>query len=277
LSNAPVAGSPGGLVDDLPTERFVSATGRDRIVAAVLVTTGGAGLIIGLDSRVVWRSVVVGAGGLLLCVLAGRVLFPSGTLWAKRGLPSIVLAYSLLLGGFIGIESFFPRALDDVRGMSAFVGGLFLSGGTISWSAGAWLQSKRALWWLRPSVRSMSALVFATGVVVAGVLVVSGAPIPLALLGWMIAGLGMGTAFNAVTEAMYRSTPPERIGAATSATQLGGSLVGAVTAGTNGTLNNVADRLDWTHRSASWLVLTFQIGMMALVVLAVSRVRVVGE
>ncbi len=277
LTTAPVAAAPGDLVDDLPPERFVTATGRDRVVAAVLVTAGGAGIIVGLGSRVVWRGVVAGAIGLAMCAFAGRVLFPGGTIRARRGLPSIVLAFSLLLGGFIGIESFFPRVLDDVRGMSAFVGGLFLSGGTISWSTGAWLQSKRAWWWLRPSVRTMSALVFALGVVVAGVLVVSGAPIPLALVGWVVAGLGMGTAFNAVTEAMYRSTPPERIGAATSATQLGGSLVGAITAGTNGTLNNVADRLGWTHRSASWLVLAFQIGVMCLVVLGVSRVRVVGE
>ena len=275
LTTAPIVAAPSLRAE--AAERFVTATGRDRVVAAVLVTAGGAGIIVGLDSRAVWHGVVVGAFGLVLCAFAGRVLFPCGTIRARRGLPSIVLAFSLLLGGFIGIETFFPRALDDVRGMSAFVGGLFLSGGTISWSTGAWLQSKRASWWLRPSVRTSSALVFALGVVIAGVLVVSGAPIPLALAGWVVAGLGMGTAFNAVTEAMYRSTPPERIGAATSATQLGGSLVGAITAGTNGTLNNVADRLGWTHRSASWLVLAFQVGVMCLVVLGVSRVRVVGE
>jgi MFS family permease len=273
LTTAPI--SSGGT--SAGGERFVTATGRDRVFAALTVTAGGAALIVALDSPVVWRGVVIGVLGLVLCIFAGRVLFPAGTIRGRHGLASIVLAYSLLLGGFIGIEAFFPRALDDVRGMSAFVGGLFLSGGTVSWSAGAWLQSKRAYWWLRPSVRSISALVLAVGVVVAGVSVVSGAPIPLALLGWVIAGLGMGTAFNAVTEAMYRSTPPERIGAATSATQLGGSLVGAVAAGTNGTLNNIADRLDWMPRSAAWLVLAFQIGVMALVVLGVSRMRVEGE
>lgn len=277
LTTSSVAASPDSLGNSAAAERFVTATGRDRVLAAITVTAGGAALIVALDSHVVWRGVIVGAVGVGLCVFAGRVLFPAGTIRARPGLASIVLAYSLLLGGFIGIETFFPRTLDDVRGMSAFIGGLFLSGGTISWSIGAWLQSKRALWWLRPSVRTLSGLVFAAGVVAAGVLVVSGAPIPLALFGWMIAGLGMGTAFNAVTEAMYRSTPPERIGAATSATQLGGSLVGAVTAGTNGTLNNVADRLDWTPRSASWLVLAFQISVMGLVVLGVSRVRVAGE
>ena len=275
LTTAPIDIDP--ALSSEGDERFITATGRDRVLAALTVTAGGAGLIVALDSRVLWRGIIIGAVGVGLCVFAGRVLFPAGTVRARPGLASIVLAYSLLLGGFIGIETFFPRTLDDVRGMSAFVGGLFLSGGTISWSAGAWLQSKRALWWLRPSVRALSALVFAVGVVTAGVLVVSGAPIPLALLGWVVAGLGMGTAFNAVTEAMYRSTPPERIGAATSATQLGGSLVGAVTAGTNGTLNNIAGRLDWTARSASWLVLAFQISVMGLVVLGVSRVRVAGD
>ena len=279
LSTAPVEPVPALSAgsDAFATERFVTAAGRSRVIAAVTVTAGGAGLIVGLGQQVVWRGLVVGAIGVALCTIAGRVLFPAGTIRARSGLASIVVAYSLLLGGFIGIETFFPRALDDLRAMSAFVGGLFLSGGTISWSAGAWLQSKRAVWWLRPPVRTASAMVFAGGVAAAGILVVSGAPIALALLGWIVAGLGMGTAFNAVTEAMYRSTPPERIGAATSATQLGGSLVGAVTAGTNGTLSNIADRLGWTNRSASWLVLAFQIGVMALVVLGVSRVRVIGE
>ena len=258
-------------------ERFWIASARERIIAAFSVTLGGAGLVIGFDQRILWRVMAFVLFGGILCAHSGRTLFPKGVVSSRQGLPSIVLAFAMLLGGFIGIEAFFPKALSDVRGLSAFVGGVFLSTGTVFWSVGAWLQGKRTELWIRPTVRTLSALVFFLGVVIAGVGVVSGAPLPLALAGWLLAGLGMGTTFNAITEAMYRSTPPERIGAATSATQLGGSLVAAVATGTNGAISNAADRAGWTPRSGAWSVLAFEICVVAFVVFAVSRVRVLRE
>lgn len=258
-------------------DRFWNATNRERVIAAFVVTFGGAALVSALDQPTLLRGLLLGAVSVALIGSVSRSLFPAGTYRARPGMASIVAAYGLLMGSFVGVESFFPKVLDDVRGTSAFIGGLFLSGGTVFWTLGAAYQSRHGERWKRPRTRTLSALPLTVGLLFAGATVVAGLPIPVSLLGWAIAGLGMGMTFNAVTECMYRSAPVERIGAATSATQLAGSLFSAVAAGTNGALRNAGDRSGWSARSGSWLVFVFQGALAMLVLAAVSRVRATGD
>lgn len=258
-------------------DRFWSATNGERVIAAFVVTLGGAALVAGLDQPTLLRGVVVSALGVALIASVARSIFPAGTFRARSGMASIVLAYGLLIGGFVGIESFLPKALDDLRGTSAFVGGLFLSTGSVSWTLGAAYQSRNGEQWKRIGTRTAWAAPLTFGALFCGATIVGGAPIPISLVGWVVAGLGMGMTFNAVTESMYRSTPMERIGAATSATQLAASLLSAVAAGTNGAILNAADRSGWSIRSAFWLVFAFQAALAAVVLLAVSRVRADGD
>jgi MFS family permease len=276
LSNRPME-SDDQLVTDSKSERFYSATGGQRVVAAFVVTLGAAALIIALSQHSLARGLLFGVIGVVLCALTISTLYPTGTLKAKAGLPSIVLAYGLLLGGFVGIESFFPKALDDVRNLSAFVGGLFLSTGTVAWTAGAWLESSRTSTWSRVKTRRLGVCALAIGSIFGGYCIVSGAPLALGIIGWLGAGLGMGLTFNAVTAAIYRSTPPERVGAATSATQLAGSLIAAISTGINGAILNITDRARWNAQSSAYVVLGFQSALMLLVVFAVFCVRVEGD
>ena len=258
-------------------DHFWSATNGERVVAAFVVTLGGAVLVAGLDQPSLMRGVVVSAVGVALIASVARSLFPAGTFLARPGMASIVLAYGLLIGGFVGVESFIPKVLDDLRGTSAFVGGLFLSAGTVSWTLGAAYQSRHGEQWKRIGTRTAWAFPLTVGVVFCGATIVGGAPMPISLVGWVVAGLGMGMTFNAVTESMYRTAPTERIGAATSATQLAASLLSAVAAGTNGAIRNGADRSGWSTRSAFWLVFSFQAALAVVVLLAVSRVRADGD
>ncbi len=258
-------------------DRFWSATNGERVVAAFVVTLGGAALVAGLDQPTPVRGVVMSALGVALIASVARSLFPAGTFLARPGMSSIVLAYGLLIGGFVGVESFLPKVLDDLRGTSAFVGGLFLSAGTVSWTLGAAYQSRHGERWKRIGTRTAWAFPLTFGVLFCGATIVGGLPIPISLVGWVVAGLGMGMTFNAVTESMYRTAPTERIGAATSATQLAASLLSAVAAGTNGAIRNAADRSGWSIRSAFWLVFAFQAALALVVLLCISRVRADGD
>ena len=258
-------------------DRFWNATNRERVVAAFVVTIGGAALVTALDQPTVPRGLLTGALSIGLIASVSRSLFPAGTFRAAPGMASIVLAYGLLMGGFVGVESFFPRVLDDLRGTRAFIGGLFLSGGTVFWTLGAAYQSRHVERWKRTGTRTLWAVPLTAGVLFSGATVVAGLPIPMSLIGWAVAGLGMGMTFNAVTESMYRSAPTERIGAATSATQLAGSLASAIAAGGNGAIRNAADRSGWSIRSGSWLVFGLQAALAVLVLAAVSRVRATGD
>ena len=267
----------GSAVGVAGRDRFWNATNDERVVAAFVVTLGGAALVAGLDQPTPARVAVVSTLGVVLIASVARSLFPAGTFRARPGMASIVLAYGLLIGGFVGVESFLPKVLDDLRGTSAFVGGLFLSAGTVSWTLGAAYQSRHGERWKRIGTRTAWTLPLTIGVFFCGATIVGGLPIPISLVGWVAAGLGMGMTFTAVTESMYRTAPSEHIGAATSATQLAASLFSAVAAGTNGAIRNAADRSGWSTRSAFWLVFGFEAALAVVVLLSISRVRADGD
>src|SRR4029079_8068557 len=60
-----------------------------------------------------------------------------------RIVPSVIV-FALLTMTFFGAEAYLPLTLSDVRGKSATFAGLALSAGTLSWTAGSWLQERRA-------------------------------------------------------------------------------------------------------------------------------------
>ena len=77
-----------------------------------------------------------------LAGLGLSALLPSGALRLARGLPSVVAARGTLFAAFIGVEAFLSLMLTAVHGHSTAVTGFVIATGAISWSGGAWLQSR---------------------------------------------------------------------------------------------------------------------------------------
>jgi MFS family permease len=222
-----VAGAPHRTVDALRVAlgtglALASLTNRSPVVALGLLI--GAGL--------------VGARPLLR-------LLPAGTLRALPGLPVAVLARGLLTFSFFGADTFVPLLLTSARGQSAVVAGIAVTASTVSWTAGAWFQARMAATW---SSRRLVGAGF--GVLVAGIAVVAAVLLPwipvwVAILGWLLGGLGIGVAYASISLAVLRQAPEGQEGSSAASMQLSETLGIAFGAGLGGVAVAAAAVAGW--------------------------------
>ncbi|MCC2592367.1 MFS transporter [Tessaracoccus sp. OS52] len=139
----------------------------------------------------IWSAVAAVVGVLGLVLGLGRVMPPAIRLLG-RGLGAVVTSRALQAGSFFAAEAFLLLVLKELRGLSPLQAGLVLTIGSVSWSLGAWLQSRA---WIR--LRRDQLISTGTALVLFGLLVIVGFiqwewPVLVALSGWLFAGLGMG-------------------------------------------------------------------------------------
>jgi MFS family permease len=201
------------------------------LLSSVALAAGSGLLLAALGLQRVALIVPLATAGTLVAVVALRQVTPPGTLSVRRGVPSGVVVRFLLCGVYFGTEAFLPLGLRELRDVSTFEAGLGLSAGALTWVAGSALQAK----WDRGRRAAVSVgfavLVVGVAVLAFGVLVGPGL---LAVLGWVIGGVGMGIAFNAATAETLGSTPQEQQGSVSAALQLAQTLATAIASGLGG-------------------------------------------
>jgi MFS family permease len=216
-----------------------------RLVDA-LRAAGGTGLIIGgLTAGASVVGAVVVAVGVVALVPALRHLLPPGTLRSRRGLPSTILSRGLLTFAYFGADAFVTLAIVTVRHHSLAAAGIAVTGSTLAWTVGAWIQARfNARWEGRRLVRMGLVLVLA-GVV--GMLVVLRPAVPLAVAfaAWTVAGLGMGLAYAPISLMMLREAPEGREGWASASLSLSDVLGSALGAGIGGAAIAVSANRGW--------------------------------
>ena len=169
--------------------------------------------------------VVVGGVVLVACM---RRLLPPGALRLGRGLPTIVVMRGVFAGAFFGAEAFIPLMLVQQRGLATTVAGASLTGGALTWFLGSWYQG-------RPGLRLPRSTLVATGsaLVASGIVVVTAALLPavsqsaaagLAVIGWLLAGLGMGLGVTSLSVLLLEASPAAAQGANSAALQVSESL-----------------------------------------------------
>lgn len=219
--------------------------GRRRLVEAVRVATGTAVLVAGLtfDRWLLVPAVVVGVAigfGPL------RRLTPPGTLRAAAGLPAVIASRGAITFVFFGLDAFVPYALTSGRGRSTLVASIAVTVTTVSWTTGAWIQQRWIVrvgeaWFVRAGY-----LLLAPGVALAALAaLLSGSPFWLIHLGGVAAGLGMGFAYSAHAQLMYRSVEERAVGSATSSLQLSDNLGIALGTGMVGAVVALGDDVGW--------------------------------
>ena len=210
---------------------------RSRTVLPALGIAAGAGVIlIGLTSGR-WLGIVAGlaAGGPLLG-WSIRPLVPVGTLAARRGLPATVLSRGLLTFCFFAGDAYVPFALTAVRHTSTTFAGLALTAGTLTWTAGAWVQERRiAIWGPRRLVRAGEGLVI-TGLGLMAATLLPAVPPWAGVAAWAVAGLGMGLAYSPLSVTALDRAPKGGEGRTTAGLQLTDVLGQALGTGTAGAL-----------------------------------------
>lgn len=221
----------------------MARSGWTRRYALAIGTALGTGILTtGLLQADLVIIVSMAAAGLLIAGYSFRQLTPEGTLRLARGYPSAVLLRGVLTFAFFTVDANVTLLLQEVRGWSALAAGVALSVPTLSWSFGAWYQSRHSAR-IGPErfVRYGFPMV---AIGMAGVALALFEPIPawVVLPFFGIAGLGMGLAYSQFAIIVLRDAPRVAQGSATSAITLADALGTALGTGIAGALIAVGVR-----------------------------------
>ena len=171
-------------------------------------------------------------------------LVPVGTIRVAAGLPAAVAVRGLLTFAFFGTDAFIPLAVTDGRGQDTWVAGLALTVGTVMWTIAAWVQQHRV-----HTDGPRRLVTIGLGVTMAGIcagqLLVHGAPIPLGIACWGLAGFGVGLAYAPLSVTVLGLATPGSEGRATSSLQLSDTLGVALGTGATGAIVDFGDGRDW--------------------------------
>lgn len=173
----------------------------------------------------------------LVALLAcGQRLLPSGTLRLRSGLPSVIALRGIAASAFFGAEAFLPLLLQRQRGLSPLWAGVALSLGALGWFSGSWLQGHQRHGWSRGQLLQAGSWMMCSGLLVTSLTLQDGVPLPLALLGWSLTGLGMGLVYPSLSVLTLSLSAPHEQGANSSALQLSEGLAVATTLALSGSL-----------------------------------------
>ena len=209
---------------------------RRRLSLALVLTLGAGLLVAGLTDGRPFPGGPIIVIGLALVIPAFRALTPPGTLEAERGLPAAVLLRGVLTFTFFCADAYVPLALVGWRGLSPSIAGIALTGATLSWTAGAWVQARQIGRLGATRLVRSGFLVVVAGVASFALVLSPDVPVAVGLAAWTLAGLGMGLAYAPLSLTVLRDAPPGGEGAATSGLQLSDVLGTALGTGVGGAL-----------------------------------------
>jgi MFS family permease len=186
-----------------PAHRMIdairTAAGATAFLAGLTLVPGSGTVLAGLA--------LIGAGA-AVGLPALRRLVPAGTLTARPGLPATILSRGLLTFTFFGADAYVPLAITAVRHHGPVVASIAVTGATLAWTAGAWVQARvNETWEGRRMVRGGLVIILAG---IAGMVLVlqPGVPVAVGLAAWSVAGLGMGLAYAPLSLMMLKKAPP---------------------------------------------------------------------
>ncbi len=218
-----------------------AATAR-RLPNALLAAVGTATLVAALTAESLPVAVGGSVVGAALLLHAFRRLTPRGTLSLAKGVPAAILLRGVMTFAFFVGDAYIALMLQTWRETPATLTGIVFTVTTVAWTTATWLQARRID---RVGPRRFVALGF-TCLALASALtipvVLPSVPPEAAIATWILAGLGMGFMYSAVTLVVLRGVPPEQQGSASSALQLSDILGTALGAGVGGALAALGER-----------------------------------
>jgi len=218
-------GEPGGA-EHRVIDGLGAAAGAALLLAGLTEVSGsGAGPLLGAVL------IIAGAG---LSVIVLRRLLPAGTIRARTGLPATILSRGLLTFAFFGADAYVTLTITTVRHHSPALAGVAVTGATLGWTAGAWVQARMSERWPgRRLVRTGLSVVLA-GIAVMALVLLPGVPVAVGIVAWTVGGFGMGLAYAPISLMMLREAPPGREGWASASLNLTDVLGTAVGIGVGG-------------------------------------------
>lgn len=220
---------------DLPPHADVPAAPR-QLAWAGLVVAGAAALQLAGQHFELW-SLVWAALGLVLLWRALPPLLPAGFRPTGGGLAAVIIVRAFTAGAFAGGQTFLPLMFVQAEQLRLEWAGAIITIGSCGWMVGAWLQSRP---WLR--LRRDQIIILGTACVLVGLVLVSasawlpGRLLAVAVVGWVVAGFGMGLSLASTSLAVMQLSETVELGRNTSSLQVGEALGNSIGAGIAGTL-----------------------------------------
>ena len=162
-----------------------------------------------------------------LLVLAVTRLLPAGTLRGARGLPAVIAVRGLVSVAFGAVGAFLPLLLTLLHGFRPTQAGISLTVTGVMWAFGSWLQG-RDLPWRRGTVLRAGLVAMTLGLAVATLLVLPDLAPWWGLVGWALAGIGMGISSSTLSVLMLDLSPDDQQGRNNSAAQTAAAAAMAV-------------------------------------------------
>jgi MFS family permease len=219
-------------------EPAAASTGTQHRLADGIGAAAGAGLILAGLTIVVGSRVLIGAallaGGLVLTGRSLRHLLPRGTFRARPGLPAVILCRGLLTFAFFGADAYVTLTIATVRHHTPALASLAVTGATLSWTAGAWLQSRLNGRWAPRRLVGCGIVVVAIGMAAMALVLLPATPVAVGIAAWTVAGFGIGLAYAPITLLMLHEAPPGAEGWASASLSLADVLGTALGIGAGG-------------------------------------------
>lgn len=216
-----------------------------RRLGAVLLTAGGAALLLaGLSTASLLGAALI-AAGLLAGLPALQHLVPPGTLRGRPGLPATILLRGVQTFAFFGAEAYLPLAIVSIRHEPIALAGLALTAATLTWTAGSWVQARLVGRQGPRRLLTAGLLCVASGIALTALVLSPSVPVALVIMSWSLTGLGMGLSYSVISLVVLREAPAGEQGALTSSMQLADVLGTALGAGLGGALVAVGLAQGW--------------------------------
>ena len=184
-----------------------------------------------------------GTGLVLVGFPALRRLLPVGTLVARQGLPATILSRGLLTFAFFGADAFVTLAITTVRHETTTFAGAAVTGATLSWTVGSWIQNHLSRAWQGRRLFRVGLALILAGIAGMASVLRADVPVGAAIAAWAVAGLGMGIAYAPLSLMMLRVAPPGREGWASASLNLSDVLGIAIGVGLGGAAVAAADEI----------------------------------
>jgi MFS family permease len=260
----------------------LSAEADRRLELSVLLAIATGLFLAGLEIRPIWAGAVVAVAGFAGLVPSLRQLLPDDTFSAKPVMPAAILARGLGFGGFAVVETYMIFSLKEFGDVSATRAGVVLTLTSLLWSGGSWLQSR----WDRSTgakqrprrlVAGFSLLFAATLGILLCVAIFQDIWLWVGLVGWGLAGLGIGLAYPTAVSIAFGHMPSGMEGKVSSSMILIDLFAFSIGVGLGGVLLAFAETADWSTETGAALAISLGVIMVGFSVLAGWRTREPGS
>ncbi|HEY7071735.1 MAG TPA: MFS transporter, partial [Acidimicrobiales bacterium] len=198
----------GGPPDDADT---TAPRDDDRVRDAGVLVAGAALVLGGLGAHQPALAVALVVVGGLLGAWAFVRLVPEGTLALHPGLPAAIAVRGILTFAFFGTDAYVSLAATEAHDAPTWVAGLALTGATLAWTTGAWVQDRVVVargprWLVRRGF-----MILAAGIALT---LVALGPVPVGFLvaAWAVGGLGMGLSYAPISATVLGEAAPGQEG-----------------------------------------------------------------